>query len=125
MFGFNKKKDSDFCIVSSGSKLIGKAFFEGVTRVAGTLEGNIIAEGLLLIEETGIVKGEIITEELICCGKIEGKIHAKKKAEFENNSYFTGDISCPTLIIQEGASFNGNSLVVDREEKKILEQVNS
>ncbi|MBF0441516.1 MAG: polymer-forming cytoskeletal protein [Oligoflexales bacterium] len=115
-------KDSAITILTSGCHFKGKLFCRGSTRIGGRIEGEIVSEGLLIIEEEAHVNTDIVAEEIIIQGKVEGKIEAKGRVELCSSSRFEGDITSPILVIKEGAMFNGTSrmnLQTDTEVVKV------
>ena len=112
-FNFRKKKVLGLTIISQDSDIRGKICFHGVTRIAGSVVGDVISEGVLIIEETGEIRGNITADELICSGKVDGFVKASIRAEFSKSSSFSGEIYCPKLTIDESTSFCGRSFVCE------------
>ncbi len=103
-------------ILTSGCHFNGKLYCRGATRIAGRIEGQLISEGLLIIEDEAIITAEIKADEVIIQGRVEGRLTATGRVELAGNSQFVGDILTPLLIIREGAQFNGNASMPRREE---------
>ncbi len=102
-------------ILTSGCHFSGKLYCRGASRVGGRIEGQVVSEGLLIIEEEAIITAEIKAEEVIIQGRVEGKLQATGRVELASTSFFTGDISTPILVVREGAQFNGHSAMIKRE----------
>jgi cytoskeletal protein CcmA (bactofilin family) len=102
-------------ILTSGCHFSGKLYCRGASRVGGRIEGQVVSEGLLIIEEEAIITAEIKAEEVIIQGRVEGKLQATGRVELASTSFFTGDISTPVLVVREGAQFNGHSAMIKRE----------
>jgi cytoskeletal protein CcmA (bactofilin family) len=105
-------RETAVTILTSGCHFNGKLYCRGSSRIGGKIEGEIISEGLLIIEEGATILAEVKAEEAIIQGFVRGKIEAKGRVELCNTSRFEGDISSPTLIVHEGAQFNGRSKVI-------------
>ena len=82
--------------------------FSKSLMIKGKFEGEIEAEGHLVLSEGAFVKATIKVNKLTCFGKIEGNIFAKERVELSKTSSVTGDIQTPDFIIESGCSFNGN-----------------
>ena len=102
-------------ILTSGCHFSGKLYCRGASRVGGRIEGQVVSEGLLIIEEEAIITAEIKAEEVIIQGRVEGKLQASGRVELTATSFFTGDICTPVLVVREGAQFNGQSTMMRKE----------
>lgn len=102
-------KDYAVTILTSGCHFAGKMFCRGSTRVGGKVEGEIISEGLLILEEEAIVNANIECDEIVLQGRVTGIIRAKNRVEMSRTCIFSGDVVSPSLVIEEGAQFTGRS----------------
>lgn len=103
-------------ILTTGCHFSGKLYCRGASRIGGKIDGQIISEGLLIIEEEAIITAEIKAEEAIIQGRVQGKLQATGRVELCASSHFDGDITTPSLVVREGALFNGNASMARREE---------
>ena len=106
-------------ILTSGCHFEGKLYCKGASRIGGQIEGKIVSEGLLIIEEEARVKADIIVDEVIVLGQIDGKLRANKRIELCENSSFRGEIITPALVIKEGAQFNGHATMTNNAEAEL------
>lgn len=106
-----KESSRDFAvtILTSGCHFAGKLYCKGSTRIGGKIDGEIISEGLLILEEEASVNADIQADEIVVQGKVEGTVIAKSRVELSASCTFVGDITSPSLVIEEGARFNGKS----------------
>ncbi len=104
-----KQTSGGITILTSGCHFNGKLICRGATRIGGQVEGQIIAEGLLIIEQDAIVNGDIVAEEMMIHGEVIGIIEVKKKCELSSTARVQADIQTTTLVIHQGAIFNGRS----------------
>lgn len=96
-------------ILTSGCHFSGKLYCRGSSRIGGKIEGQIISEGLLIVEEEAVITAEVKAEDVIIQGTVHGKVVATGRVELTASSRVDGDISTPVLIIREGAQFNGKA----------------
>lgn len=126
MFGKSQQKDSNqrtarkpvasardaaVTILTSGCHFNGKLYCRGSSRIGGKIEGQVISEGILIIEEGATIEAEVKADEVIIQGKVHGRLEAKIRCELYPQSRFEGDIVSPVLVINEGAQFNGRSIM--------------
>ena len=86
-----------------------EATFRGMLRIDGRLSGNINSQdGTLIVGTGGQVDADIEVAVAIIHGTINGDIIATKRIEIGRSSRVIGNIQAPTLIIEQGAIFEGN-----------------
>src|SRR6185369_4443408 len=94
--------------LGKGSKVAGKLTFEGTVRVDGQVEGEVAAQDTLIVGETAIVNAQILGSTIIIKGKVTGDITARKRVEIKAPGKLFGNVTTPSLIIQEGVIFEGH-----------------
>lgn len=105
-------RDAAVTILTSGCHFSGKLYCRGSTRIGGCIDGEIISEGLLIIEEEAKINASIKADEVVIQGHVDGKLEAGGRVELTASSKFSGDILTPVLVIREGAQFNGRSKMI-------------
>ncbi len=93
--------------------LSGKLVFQGAVRVDGKYEGEIEAKGTLIVGVDAVVHAEIKVDKAIIMGEVRGTVDAREKLEIEGQGKVYGDIKTPKLIINDGATFEGNCIMGD------------
>jgi len=93
----------------------GKISFEGMCRLDGKYDGEILSGDSLVIGETAEVNGQITVNTLTVHGKVNGNITAKKRLVIYPPGKILGDIQTPVLVVSEGAVFEGNCQMERRE----------
>lgn len=104
---FGSANESAVTILTSGCHFNGKLYCKGSSRIGGRIEGELISEGVLIIEEGAVIDASVKAEEIVMHGKFSGRLVASVKVEFTNTSVFDGEVETPSLLIHEGAQFNG------------------
>lgn len=102
-------KDFAVTIITNGCHFSGKLYCKGSTRIGGKVEGEIISEGLLIVEEGAIINAEARVEDIVIQGHFRGSLESTGKVELSSSAIFEGDIQTSSLVIQEGAQFNGRT----------------
>ena len=76
--------------------------------IAGRLEGSIMhTANRLVVRDTGVVKANIATNNLIIEGRVEGDIQGRESVVLSETANVTGNIETARLTIADGARFNG------------------
>jgi cytoskeletal protein CcmA (bactofilin family) len=74
--------DGGYTFLAKGVEIQGIAKLEGVVRIDGYFNGAINTNDMLIIAEHAVIRGSIAADEIICGGKIEAKLTAKKRFNF-------------------------------------------
>ena len=94
--------------LGKGSRVTGKLNFEGTVRVDGQVEGEINAQDTLIVGEPAIINAQIAGSSVIIKGRVTGDITARKRVEIRAPGKLFGNVTTPSLIIQEGVIFEGH-----------------
>ncbi len=104
-------------IVSSEVVLSGDITAGGSLRFEGTLKGNITLSGNLIIGRNSYVQGDIKATNIHIIGTVDGNVSADQ-LKLLSTGRLNGDASVRTIIIDEGAVFNGRCHTVTVEDKE-------
>jgi cytoskeletal protein CcmA (bactofilin family) len=92
---------------SLGEELMitGKYRSKGNLHLRGQLQGAVHCHKLL-VGEAAQIEGHVVAEEVVTQGRVVG---AGPPAWCPAQSYVEGELSCHTLTIEQGATFEGES----------------
>ncbi len=80
--------------------------------VNGTVTGNVSTEMTIRVGTTGIIKGNVKARSALIGGVIEGDLEAEESAVLGSKSRLMGDLKTARLKIEEGATFEGRSIML-------------
>jgi cytoskeletal protein CcmA (bactofilin family) len=119
------KKTNEICaLLGEDTEFNGVLKFYGTIRVDGNFTGEIRGEGTLMVGEKGKLDSNIRVSQIDISGEIRGNIVADQKIEIRPSGKVYGDMLSPTVIINEGAVFEGNCrtrAVSQQEEQEEVE----
>ena len=104
----------DVSILSSGVKIEGKLYSEGNVRVDGKIIGDVTVNGNLTLGDSAELNGEVKARNITISGYLEGTVKASEKLILESTSVLKGDLSAKILVVEEGAKFDGRSIMSDK-----------
>lgn len=111
----NKKKHyaggSPDSIIGEKTRSEGKMMSETSLRIEGKVQGEIECIEDVTIGEHGAVDADILGRDIIIAGKVSGDVTAKGKVVITATGALYGNIHAKVFVIEEGAVFNGNSLM--------------
>ena len=87
--------------------IVGNVRTTGSLRLEGRIEGRVECETLVL-GETGVVEGDVISNEVVVFGKVLGGISADQ-ITLQGTCVVVGDLSYGSLAVERGAQFDGRS----------------
>lgn len=118
--------------VGEATVLSGEASFKGMLRIDGHVSGTVNSEnGTLIIGSGGRVDADIDVAVAIIYGTVNGDVVANKRIEIGRTARVLGNIQAPTLIMEQGAVFEGNCRMLqpkeeaDNKRQKEIEQAES
>lgn len=102
-------------IITAGCHFNGKLFCRGVSRIGGSIDGEIVAEGILIIEEDAVINANIKAVEVVIQGKVKGTLEVESRIELINTGSFCGDLVTPNLHVEDGALLNGTTKMIAKK----------
>jgi cytoskeletal protein CcmA (bactofilin family) len=105
------EQGGEVTIVGQGAKLDGNVVSAGSLRIDGQVKGQINAEGDVMLSPQSQVEADIHAQNVVVAGRFKGKIDVKGKAEIARGGRVDGDVTSKTLVVEEGAIFQGQSIM--------------
>jgi cytoskeletal protein CcmA (bactofilin family) len=93
--------------LDAGSHIEGNLHFEDTFRVDGRLTGRVDSAGDLVVGEQGEVEGDIRVGRIFISGTVKGSVQAGQRVEITSRGRVTADLDTPSLMIEDGAFFEG------------------
>lgn len=87
---------------------------EGII-IYGTVFGKIETKGAVRVSRTGKIRGDIMCSDIHIGGTVEGNIVVENRAVLGEGSHLDGNLTYKTLIIEEGAQFQGQCIILGSE----------
>ena len=108
-------EDEDFdTILSPDIDFSGTLNFEKPFLIRGKVSGEIIARGLLVIDEGAVVDADINTSRVIIRGFVKGDVTATEKVEVTVSGTLEGNVTAPEIYMETGCVFNGRCTMTGR-----------
>jgi cytoskeletal protein CcmA (bactofilin family) len=101
--------DTAISIIGPGMSIVGDLSTDGTVRIEGRVEGRIRAGKAVVLGKGGEVVGDIITQDAVIGGRVEGTLVAESRLELQATAEVEGEIHARAQHLQltEGARFNG------------------
>jgi cytoskeletal protein CcmA (bactofilin family) len=100
--------------VGSGTVITGESSFKSLLRVDGRFSGRINSTtGTLIVGAGGQVDANIDVSVAMIHGVVNGDIIAGQRIELGRAAKLNGNITTPSLVIEQGAVFEGSCKMVE------------
>jgi cytoskeletal protein CcmA (bactofilin family) len=105
------QQGGEVTIVGQGAKLEGTVVSAGSLRIDGQIKGQVNADGDVMLSPQSAVEADIRAQNVSVAGRFKGSIVVKGRAEISRGGRVDGNITSKTLIVEEGAVFQGQSIM--------------
>lgn len=105
--GTGSPPESVISIIAPGMKIVGDCHTDGTVRVEGTVCGSIEAGKAVVVGRDGSVEGDVITQDAVIAGAVQGTLVAASRLEVQATSRIDGDVRARRMQLEEGAILNG------------------
>src|SRR4030095_12314814 len=75
----------------------------------GKLKGEVRAADLLVVGPQAVVHATVRADKLVVLGEVRGDVQGATRVEVCAGGKLYGDVETQSLVIQEGATFEGRS----------------
>ena len=94
-------------IVGPGMKVVGDCSSDGTIRIEGQVEGSVKAAKSVVIGKEGVVVGDVVTQDAIVAGRVNGSVSAESRVELQTTCRVQGDIRSRRIKLDEGGQVDG------------------
>ena len=99
--------ESVISIIGPGMTIVGNCETDGTVRIEGTVQGSIKAGKAVVIGKQGLVSGDILTQDAVVSGRVEGTLVAASRLELQATCKLDGEVQTRRMQLEEGAVLNG------------------
>ncbi len=117
--GTNPTHDGVISIIGAGMRVVGNCETEGTLRIEGAVEGTVRAGKAVVVGKDGVVVGDIITQDAIIGGKVEGTVVAQSRLELQATCAIDGHIHARRIKLDEGGRINGEIHTGEVDQRRI------
>jgi len=101
--------------VGSGTSITGEATFKAMLRIDGRFSGKITSSsGTLVVGAGGQLDANVDVAVATIQGIVNGDIIASQRIELGRASKLSGNIQTPSLVIEQGAVFEGSCKMIQQ-----------
>ena len=94
--------------IDEGSEIEGRYTFSGTLMLNGRFKGEISTTDTLIIDEKGVMSGDIRAGQVLVSGEIVGNVFAAERIDLKRTARVFGDVEAPVVVVEEGVLFEGH-----------------
>jgi cytoskeletal protein CcmA (bactofilin family) len=98
-------------VIGNGARLEGNLIAAASLRIEGTVTGTITADGDVIIAPEAEVAADIQSTNTTLGGHYTGNVVATGTIELTSTARVEGNLTCRSLIVNQGAIFSGQSIM--------------
>ncbi len=106
--------------IGKGTKVSGKLTFREPARIEGEAEGEISGDEIV-IAPGAVVSARIAAVRLTIGGNVSGEIIARERIELLPTARLRCTLTTPTLVLNEGAQFDGDCKMPREDAAALME----
>ena len=103
-------------VIGEGATIDGTIRSERSIRIQGSVQGEVESQQRVVVEEQARVQARITAESVSVLGEVNGSITCTGRVEIASTARVTGEVTAGTLVIQEGAFFEGSLKMTNQRE---------
>ncbi|MCX6290709.1 MAG: polymer-forming cytoskeletal protein [Bacteroidetes bacterium] len=104
----SESPSSSINLIGAGTVIEGDIRSNGDIRIDGTVYGSITSKAKVVIGTTGVIEGDVISQNADVSGTIKGKTTVSELLFLKSSAKIIGDIVTGKLVVEVGASFTGS-----------------
>lgn len=101
-------KDAQTTVIAKGTVIEGKFICSENVRLDGSVNGEVKVDKRLVMGDGSTVNGNIFARDAAIKGRIKGDVNVKEALHLMDTAVIEGNISARTMIVDEGAKYNGS-----------------
>ena len=101
-------------IVGQESSIQGTIRSEHSIRIQGAAQGEVESKRAVYVEEGASVNAKVTAAEITISGTLDGQIYSTGRVEIRPTGRVTGEVNAASLVMQDGAYFDGQIKMKNR-----------
>ncbi|WP_156291054.1 bactofilin family protein [Oceanobacillus salinisoli] len=106
-------------IIGQGTVIEGKINHPSSLRIDGKVYGEVECTGDIYIGKDGYVEPMIKGKNIYIAGEVKGELFTTEKLHVQASGKLSGSATTKGMIIDDGGVFNGDSKVVENDNKSV------
>jgi cytoskeletal protein CcmA (bactofilin family) len=111
-------RSDEVTVIARGTRIEGKLSAGNDVQIEGSLHGAVVGESQVTVAEGAKVEAAVHARAVVVAGGVVGDVSADDRIELKPSAVLRGNITAPRIVIQDGASFEGQVYMQKPERNK-------
>lgn len=98
-------------VIGKGTIIQGNIVAEGDLLIEGTVRGDVTTKTTLIVGKSCVIEGNILADHAEVAGQVKGTVQALGLLIIKSSSMIDGDVLTKNLNVESGSTFNGRFTV--------------
>jgi cytoskeletal protein CcmA (bactofilin family) len=98
-------------VIGKGTVIQGNIVAEGDLLIEGTVRGDVTTKTTLIVGKSCVIEGNILADHAEVAGQVKGTVQALGLLIIKSSSMIDGDVLTKNLNVESGSTFNGRFTV--------------
>ena len=98
-------------VIGKGTVIDGNIIAEGDLVVEGIVRGDVTTKTSLIVGQSCTIEGNILAQHAVVAGRVKGTVQALGLLVIKSSSIIDGDVLTKNLNVESGSTFNGRFTV--------------
>ena len=101
------RPESNVVNLGPQDSVVGALHIEGNLNVMGKVEGEIVVNGDVVVQEGATVQASIAANNINILGEVVGNVSVSHRLQLSGHGDLKGDARVGSIVVESGATFNG------------------
>jgi cytoskeletal protein CcmA (bactofilin family) len=103
----NSSHRKDSFLIPKEMMITGTIQTDSPGQIAGLINGDVLTKSRVIILKEGIINGDVIADELLVYGKINGHVKSCNKINIQSGAAIKGNINTAEIHMEKNAKIGG------------------
>lgn len=104
-------------LIGPSTRIDGSVRSDMSLRIHGSVQGEVESRGSVIVESDAKVDAKITARQIEIAGTVNGELSCTGRMEIQPSGRVTGEVSAGSLIMHEGAYFEGHLKMLNRSDQ--------
>jgi len=95
------------CVIVKGTVIEGKFKTSNDTRMDGIIKGDFHCDARMIMGESALIEGNVVTKQANIAGTFNGEIKVKELLSLASTAKVVGIVNANEIAVEDGAILNG------------------
>ena len=105
-------------MIGAGARFEGSLHTDNSVCIEGTLCGRVSSASRIILNDSGVVEGDVVAEYVSINGKVLGNVQARTQLDVGATGVIEGDVEAKAITVAKGGVLRGSCSMADAGESE-------